>query len=406
MRKILIVLILLVTPAAAIGVSTLWGPVSSGAVLLALHLPGPPVPHDLPSSYEPLHQGHVDSGTGIYFRQDEDLVLPGTPPFVLRRTYRSGDPVSREFGVGATHNGEWYLRGDPDDLWWAELILEDSMRIDFQRSSPGRSVSNAMFVHTEDTSEYYGARLGWVGMFWAMRLNRGDLLLFTPCGHPSTTCSIVKRRDADGHWIHFRRDRSGVLEEIVAGEARIALTYDKGGRISRAEDSTGHSVDYGYDQGGRLIKVTSSEGANRSYTYGSGGEMLTIEEQGLFIQNTYEDGRCVRQQIDIRHKDGTMSRQISKWAYTIRNDRIVATEVSRSNGSRSRYEFTERGYHTTETLQDAFGRRGIVTLHRDPATLAVKTLHVSCFPGRQNSTEPLAGRSIEQATEELLRTCW
>jgi len=197
-----------------------------------------------------------------------------------------------------------------------------------------------------------------------------------------------------------------VLRAIVAGAATIAFTYDEGGRITRAQDSTGHLVDYAYDEGGRLARVTSSDGITRSYTYNSMGQMTTIVERGLFIRNTYEHGRCVRQEIEVRGKDDTTSRQTLTWAYTVRSGRLTATEVSRSDGSRSRYEFTQRGYHMSETLEDAHGRRGIVTFHRDPATQAVKTLHVSCFPGRGNTTQPLWGRSIEQASQELLRTCW
>src|SRR5687767_9633993 len=65
---------------------------------------------------EPLHRGYVDGATGTYYRKDDDIVLAGTPRFVLERTYRSRDPISRQFGVGATHNGERYLRGNAEDL--------------------------------------------------------------------------------------------------------------------------------------------------------------------------------------------------------------------------------------------------------------------------------------------------
>ena len=53
--------------------------------------------------------------TGLYVRNDQDLIVQGGDlPIVVQRTYRSEDQVSRAFGVGTSHNGEWYLRGDGD----------------------------------------------------------------------------------------------------------------------------------------------------------------------------------------------------------------------------------------------------------------------------------------------------
>jgi hypothetical protein len=63
------------------------GPLTSGGLLLVLPNAGPRVEHDLPESYSPLHKGHVDLATGLYIREDEDLVLRGTPALILRRTY-------------------------------------------------------------------------------------------------------------------------------------------------------------------------------------------------------------------------------------------------------------------------------------------------------------------------------
>jgi hypothetical protein len=88
------------------------GPITSGGYFLALQRGVHPIDHPLDASYVPLHKGGVDRSTGLYEREDDDLVLKATPPFVLRRTYRTNDRRSLEFGVGASHNGEWYLYGD------------------------------------------------------------------------------------------------------------------------------------------------------------------------------------------------------------------------------------------------------------------------------------------------------
>jgi ABC-type antimicrobial peptide transport system permease subunit len=55
------------------------GPLTSGAVCLLLPAPSPAVDHDLPADYEPLHKGGVDLATGLYVRENEDLIVRGTP---------------------------------------------------------------------------------------------------------------------------------------------------------------------------------------------------------------------------------------------------------------------------------------------------------------------------------------
>jgi Domain of unknown function (DUF6531) len=83
-----------------------WGgPFCSGAIYLTRSTGTPPVTHDL-GSYRPRHKGHVDVSTGLYIREDEDLILDRTPPFRFTRTYLSNDRVSRQFGIGATNNAE------------------------------------------------------------------------------------------------------------------------------------------------------------------------------------------------------------------------------------------------------------------------------------------------------------
>ena len=71
----------------------------------------------------------TDSGIEVktvYTREDDDLFMNTANPIVLRRTYQSADQHSRQFGVNATHPGEWWLHGDGDQrVPWGELILPD-----------------------------------------------------------------------------------------------------------------------------------------------------------------------------------------------------------------------------------------------------------------------------------------
>jgi YD repeat-containing protein len=359
------------------------------------------------SAYEPMHRGYVDGSTGVYYHKNEDLVLGGTPSFVLQRTYRSGDSTSRHFGVGATHNGERHVRAHPESRV-AELVLEDSTRIRFDRTSPVRGTANAMFEHRDRVTEYSGARLGWVDAFWGLWLQNGTIMTFRPCSAESAAaCSLTRMRDSGNHWTEFRRDDRGTLREIAAGGATIAFEYDRAERITRARASTGRFVEYDYDSRGRLVKVKRSDGVIYSYTYGSGGEMLTIDEPGWFMRNTYRKGHVVRQDTELRGDNGSVRRLTYAWEYVIHGDRVVTTEVKRPDGSRTRYEFNQAGYHVAETLQDARGRSARVVLERDRGGQGVQRLKLTCFGANARASEhQLGNRSLRNATSELLQSCW
>ncbi len=78
-----------------------------------------PVDHDLPDDYRPFHGGRIYPGNGLYIRRNEDLVLRGTPPPILRRTYHSLDSRNRAFGIGASHGFESFVIGDSTRFqWW------------------------------------------------------------------------------------------------------------------------------------------------------------------------------------------------------------------------------------------------------------------------------------------------
>jgi len=139
----------------------LVSPVMSRAIALARPLHGAPRTRPLPLGYRPLHKGHIDTATGLDVREDDDLVLRGTPSFVLRRTYRTRDSRSRAFGVGGSHTGDWYLVGDSATFQWADLILEDGGRIHYQRVSSGTTIAGARFEHWTTPTEFYGSTLAW-----------------------------------------------------------------------------------------------------------------------------------------------------------------------------------------------------------------------------------------------------
>jgi YD repeat-containing protein len=381
------------------------GPVSSGAVLLLLPA-GPQSAHRDTEASAPVHKGYVNLDTGLYIRENEDLIVEGTPRLVLRRTYQSGYRAPKEFGIGTTHSAELYLIGDGKQFAWAALIRPGTNRVRFERTSSGISFVNAMYEHRETPGDWLGARLGWTGVGWALRRLDGSLFRFRPCGpDPTSVCSIVQHRDADGNFVDYRRDAQGRLSRMEAGSDRwIALEYDDQSRIARAYDSTKHEVRYEYDNRGRLSRVTSAEGIVRGYTYTDRDEMATVLEPETDIENSYEGGRCVRQVN--RYSDGSEP-FIFEFTYKVEGSAVVQTDTRRSNGSWTQYTFSKSGFTTSES----WGRTGAEPAHftyeRDPITNAMLALSLTC-PDRTG--RPLRHSSLvrpgqeERVKENLLST--
>ena len=85
----------------------------------------------------------MELAIGRYVRENEDLVVAGTPQLVLRRTYYSGWRVPAPFGVGTMQAADWYVVGDGKTFQWVRLVRPGETQIRFERTSPGSTVLNA-----------------------------------------------------------------------------------------------------------------------------------------------------------------------------------------------------------------------------------------------------------------------
>lgn len=384
------------------------GPIASGAVLMVL-LPARqrPAEHGLPDDYEPLHKGHVSLDIGRYFRMNEDLIVRGTPPLVLRRTYASGYRASKEFGIGTTHADEWYLTGDGKHFQWAALTRPGQYPVRFDRISSGRSVFNAMYQHRSTPGEWQGARLGWTGIDWAVRRTDGSLSRFRSCGpDEKSVCSIVQQRDVDGHVIDYKRDRTGRLLKIEAAKDRwIAFEYDGSDRVARAHDSTKREVRYEYDDRGRLVHVKSSDGIVHRYTYNDRDELETIVEPGTNIENKYDrNGLCIRQ---VNRYDDGSEPFVFDFTYTLEGTNVVQTESRRSDGTWTVHSFGKSGFTTSETWGLTNREPVSFIYERDPITNAVAALSLTCMDrqGRQSRHSSLVRPGEEEWIKlDLVRT--
>jgi YD repeat-containing protein len=376
-------------------VTMFGGPVSSGAVFFLLPANGNGAAAVLSKDYRPLHKGGVDFATGLYVREDEDVVIDGTPPLILRRTSLSNYQVSREFGIGATHNGEVYLHGDLREI---SLILASGSRITFGRTSPGSFLLNAMFEH-RSSHEWGGSRLGWTGIGWALKRGDHRLLLFRGCGE-GTVCSIVRSREPDGSTIYYRRDAARRLARMEGSSGRwIAFEYDDHNRIRRAHASTNAAVHYAYDTAGRLAQVTASDGRTHRYTYTDRHQVATIEDPDLRIENRYDqNGRCIKQTV---HMSGESIPLVNTFTYRLQGQDVVQTDMTRSDGLWRQVTFNPNRSALSEAWKYSTEEPTRILYERDSATDRVSALTVSC-PDRRG--RPLRHTSlVHDGNDQLVK---
>jgi YD repeat-containing protein len=333
----------------------------------------------------PLHKGGIDPSTGVYTREDEDLIVADGMPLILRRTYLSADRVSRQFGIGGTHPGEWYLIGDGATFQWAELILSTGGRIHFDRISPGTSKYDAVFEHRATPTRFLGARLRREDRGWRMEFADGGNALFKHCNpNNSDVCSILEQHDKDGHGIQYERDAAGRLLEMRGDTQRIRFRYDEVGRIIRAEDSRGGSVDYSYDDRGRLSRVRGVDGVERRYGYTDRDQLSHIEEPRMWIDNRYDDdGRVTRQRLSYPDSDDT---DTITFDYTVRDSKVVQTDTIEFDGTHTRTTYNAHHYRTSQVLDVDGARPVVIRFDRDESN-TTRRYEVQCGDGSKKNVD-------------------
>ena len=397
-RVIILALFLLVS-------ATFLGPIVSGGVWLTSRAHASSGTTPLPWLV-PYHKGGIDFGSGLYVRNDEDLIVSGGQlPVVLQRTYRTMDPMSRAFGVGTSHNGEWYLRGDGQRFQWAALVLDDGAQIRYSRTTWGRSFVNAMFEHTTSPSEFYRSRIGWTGRQWALRWFDGSVALFRACSASGDDrCAIVEMRSPDGLKVQYVRDPDTQrLLSIRSARAAIALEYDDHDRIVRARGSDGQEVAYDYDAKGRLTRVTEAA-VVRAYTYDARGAMLTIDEPRWRIENSYDqDGRCVRQVT--RWASGAIS--AIDVSYTVSGGRVREAAAAWHDGSKTVYHFSPDGYVELKELDPDGPAPVAIAYRREPESNFSIGVRIRCYDSRKRQLRTVQGDYVDEdeIDEMAARTC-
>ncbi len=299
----------------------------------------------------------IDLRTGLFVSKTTDLVLEGVPSLELIRTYRTNDSASRPFGIGATHNYAIFLWSANQSAYQeVDLILPDGQRIHYTRLLPGSGYAAAVFEHSSTPTKFFKSRIAWTGTGWELVLRDGTVYEFSV--DPTALSSALRgTRDRFGNRISIVRglSRSDAITRILSSSGRwIEFVYDGGelgGRIIRANDSSGRTVNYTYDSSGRVWKVANPSGGITEYSYDTVHRMITLKDpRGIvFLTNRYDrNGRVDRQtQADAG---------IYQFSYT--TDRttglVTETDITDPRGIVRRVLFNSAGFPESDTR--ALGR--------------------------------------------------
>lgn len=274
----------------------------------------PTVRHD-----SPVNEFQVDLHSGMFLLRQTDFFISDVMPLSLTRTYRPWDPQSRAFGPGTNHPYDICPTGTRFPYTYMDLNLEDARQIHFPRISKGTGYADAVFRHSETSSEFYDARVAWNGDGWTLDFRDGSRFLFPESYHAKTFAqgAPYEIRDANGHRIQLKRDTRRNLEQIISpSQQAITLKYDERDRVVEATDDSGNIRKYSYDSAGYLETVADASRLLYRFeyklfhyvTYDWYLMTAVIDGRGrVLLRNIYEDsdgGRISEQKLangDVYH---------------------------------------------------------------------------------------------------------
>ncbi|WP_309054453.1 putative T7SS-secreted protein, partial [Streptomyces sp.] len=263
----------------------------------------------------------VDMATGRMVLPQTDIVLPGTLPLVLSRTFESSYRAGRWFGPSWASTLDQRLEIDAEGV---VLLCEDAGLLAFPHPAPGVPVlpTHGARRWTLDRDE---------DTYIVTVPETGRVLRFTPHGDDLALLSRID--DRNGNRITFAYDEAGApLSVVHHGGYHLRLTTDGsrvtalhlGGReivrygytdghLTSVTNSSGRPLRFGYDDQGRMTSWTDTNGSPFSYVYderhrcvsqsGRDGVMAFGFTWGDGL-NTVTDplGRTTRYEVDDRHR--------------------------------------------------------------------------------------------------------
>jgi hypothetical protein len=271
----------------------------------AISLIKPTVHHD-----SPVNEFAVDLHTGRFVLRQTDLFVSDVMPLSLTRTYIAWDFHVRAFGVGTNHPYDICPTGTRRPYTYMDLNLEDFYQLHMPRISDGTGYADAVFRHSDTSSEFYGAQVAWNGNGWTLTFRDGSEFYFPEAYNAKSYAqgAATAMVDAQGNRIQLKRSAVRNLEELISPAGhKITFSYDDLNRITQAQDDAGNVRKYFYDTTGHLETVSDANGVVYRFEYaplmstaGYDRWLLTgvlDNKRNVIVRNKYQWGRVVEQQL-------------------------------------------------------------------------------------------------------------
>lgn len=286
----------------------------------------------------PVNEFQVDLHSGVFVLRQTDLFVADSMPLVLTRTYRPWSNYVRAFGVGTNHPYDICPTGTRFPYTYLDINLEDERQIHFPRISKGTHYSDAVYRHSDTSSEFYGAQIAWNGDGWTLDFRDGRRILFPEAYHSKTFAqgAPTEMRGADGSRIQLKRPKVRNLETLVSplGHA-ITFKYDEANRVVEAADDAGNTRKYRYDKTGHMETVSDDQQVLYRFHYEA---LLHGDGYDPYLMTAIEDGQgktLIRNRFNDRGEVATQTLadgRVIDYDYLYdRNGYIVETIIARPN---------------------------------------------------------------------------
>jgi len=287
-----------------------------------------------------IHRGSVDEFEvdlryGAFKTRQTDLEVRDVFDVPLTRTYVAQDWVGgnrvQEFGRNTNHAYDIAPLGTTNPYTEMELTLEDGDLLYFKRVSQGTGYGNAVYQHTETSTQFYKSTINWNGNGWTLQLADGEVMLFPESYRAKTLArgAATEIWDAERNRLELKRDRHGNLMVILTPHGNwVKFSYDGQSRIVRAEDDSGNWAKYAYNAEGMLTDVVHSSGQTRHYNYSGTLMTAVLDGQGhVLVRNTYQ-GNVLASQV---YSNGDSNRYQYVWSANKRY--VIKVTVTMPDGS-------------------------------------------------------------------------
>jgi RHS repeat-associated protein len=261
-------------------------------------------PDDLTSVTDP-----VDVVSGMMYKTETDVELPGLLPLVLSRTFRSNYRQGALFGRRWASTLDQRVETGPDGIHFA---AEDGVILHYPPAPRGQSVLPA------------GGRrwpLRWDAQTDTITVTDpvlGHTRVFPPAPGPSRPLAEIA--DRNGHRIRILRDEFGrpstvahsggyqiavdladtrvglrisalrLLDGTRGGQGTelLAFGYDLRGNVVETVNSTGLPLVFEYDAEDRIVKWANRSGTEYVYEYDAAGRVVRTLGSDGFLSGTLE----------------------------------------------------------------------------------------------------------------------